>query len=93
MGEEEKDQELVTYQVTLGGEEDHRTTYSIRPLSRFQIFKLTLIGLLGLAMAAIFLFATFIIGFILAIPLVLLGLFWYFRLAWLGRTRYKRDRF
>ena len=93
MREEDKDQELVTYRVTLGEEEDYRATYSIRPLSRFQIFKLGLIGLLGLAMAAVFLFMTFIVGFILAIPLVLLGLFWYFRLVWLGRIRTKRDRF
>ena len=93
MRKEDEDQELVTYRVTLGGSEEPRTTYSIRPLSRFQIFKLTLIGLLGLAMVAIFLFATFIVGLLLAIPLVLLGLFWYFRLVWLGRTRYKRDRF
>ena len=93
MWEEEKDQELVAYQVTLGGDEDHRATYSIRPLSRFQLFKLTLMGLLGLTIAAVFLFATFIIGLIVAIPLILLGFIFYLRLVWMGRSRYKRDRF
>ena len=90
---EEEDQQLVTYRVTLGGEEDHRTIYSIPPLSRFQIFKLGLIGLLGLAMAAVFLFTTFIIGLIVTIPLMLLGFILYLRLIWMGRSRYKRDRF
>lgn len=87
MAEEEENQDLMVHRVIPDESEDYRTTYSVQPLSRFQLFKMTLAGLVGLVLTAGFLFLVFIIGFIVTLPLVLAGFIWYLRLRWRGRFR------
>ncbi|HLG21877.1 MAG TPA: hypothetical protein VI382_03615 [Candidatus Manganitrophaceae bacterium] len=54
----------------------------LRPLGRFQLFKLGMIALFGLSIAIAFFLAAFFIGLILAIPLALVLILWRLRIAW-----------
>jgi hypothetical protein len=59
--------------------------------SKLQLLKWSLVGWLGLAVAMAFLFAAVIIGLLIALPLVVVGMFWLIVMVWRGKVRIRRE--
>ena len=62
-------------------------TIGLRPLNRFERIKLALLLVAGGVVTLALLFAAFMIGLILVIPLVILGTIWAFWISWRMRRR------
>jgi Flp pilus assembly protein TadB len=77
----------ATPMVPFHGDRDR----SERAISRLQLLKWTLLALAALSLLIAFLFAAFIIGLLLTLPLVVLGIFWLITMAWRSKIRIRRD--
>jgi hypothetical protein len=62
-----------------------------RPASRWQVLKWGLRALGGLSLLIAFLLAAFVIGLLLALPLIVLGIGWLVIMASRGTIRIRRD--
>jgi hypothetical protein len=62
-----------------------------RPVSRLQILKWGLRALAALSLLIAFLLAAFVIGLLLALPLIVLGIVWLIIMASRGKIRVRRE--
>ncbi len=74
-------EKMVSYKVTV---KSHPTgeSYTVKPLSKFHLLMWSIVGLLAVSVVLAFFLAAFAIALVLAVPLVLLGLFRFVRIAW-----------
>ena len=66
----------------------HRTP---RPVSKLELLKWGLLALVALSILIAFLLAAFVIGLLLAVPLVVLGILWLISIAWRGKIKIHRN--
>ncbi len=73
-------EKMVSYKVSVRSHP--KESYTVKPIGKLQLFLWSIVGFLAAAMVIAFFLATFAIGLILALPLVLLGFFQLVRLWW-----------
>ena len=83
-------EKMVSYKVTVRSHP--KESYTVKPIGKLQLFLWSIVGFLAAGMVIAFFLATFAIGLILALPLVLLGFFQLVRLWWRLR-KYQPRRF
>ncbi|MCH8948262.1 MAG: hypothetical protein IH789_11660 [Acidobacteria bacterium] len=74
-------EKMVSYKVSVRSHPAGES-YTVKPLSKFQLLMWSIVGLLAGSVVLAFFLAAFAIGLILALPLVLLGFFQLVRLWW-----------
>ncbi len=73
-------EKMVSYKVSVRSHP--KESYTVNAIGKLQLFLWSIVGFLAAAMVIAFFLATFAIGLILALPLVLLGFFQLVRLWW-----------
>ena len=72
---------MVSYKVSVRSHPAGES-YTVKPLSKFQLLMWSIVGLLAGSVVLAFFLAAFAIALVLAVPLILLGIFRFIRLAW-----------
>jgi len=81
---------MGSYRIMIRGTARGGPHEGARSLSRLQLLKWSLAALLALSVGIAFFLAAFVIGLILAIPLIVMGLVWLASMAWRGKIRIRR---
>ncbi len=74
-------EKMVSYKVSVRSHPAGES-YTVKPLSKFQLLMWSIVGLLAGSVVLAFFLAAFAIALVLAVPLILLGIFRFIRLAW-----------
>lgn len=94
MDEEKQD---IFYPVTIEGDSEgdfHGLGGQfLRQPTRFERFKFALLGILALSVMVTILSLALFVGLILAVPLIIAGLFWYWRMTRAFRRNFGRRSF
>ncbi len=74
-------EKMVSYKVSVRSHPAGES-YTFKPLSKFQLLMWSIVGLLAGSVVLAFFLAAFAIALVLAVPLILLSIFRFIRLAW-----------
>lgn len=83
--------EKEVYRITIGNHQWQGGPV-LRPLSRLERLKFSLMTLLALTIFLAVVISAFFIGLVIAIPLTVLWMFWLARIAWRLRMRSRFNR-
>ncbi len=93
----DEEKEVISHPITIevdpGGDFRNPGDQFSRPPTRFEKFKLALMGILVFSVMLAVLSLAFFVGLILAIPLIIAGLFWYWRMSRVFRRNFGRPPF
>jgi len=80
----DEEKQIISYPIVIEGDsegESHNPGEQFfRPPTRLERFKLALFGILAFSVMLTILSLAFFVGLILAVPLIIAGLFWYWRM-------------
>lgn len=93
----DEEKQKISYPIVI--EEDSEGDFHnpgeqlFRPPTRFEKFKFALLGILALSVMLTILSLALFVGLILAVPLIIAGLFWYWRMTRAFRRNFGKRSF
>lgn len=92
-----EDKQVVSYEFRFKGSPDGEIHGPegpfFRPRTRLEKFKLAILGFLGFSVLLTILSVAFFVSLILAVPLIIGGLFWYWKMSRAMRRNFGRPPF